>query len=166
MNSIFKRKSIRKYEGRPVEQEKIHLLLKAAMAAPTARNQREWEFVVVTDRGVLQELSQASPYAKPTAGAPLAIVPVANTERMNGTAYLEQDLGAAVENILIEVEELGLGAVWMGIMPREERMAKVAEVLRLPDHIVPFAIVAVGYPAEAKEAGDRYEEDRVHYNRY
>lgn len=166
MNSIFKRRSIRKYEEKSVENEKIHLLLKAAMSAPTARNQREWEFVVVTDPEILRELSQASPYAKPTAAAPLAIVPLANTERMNGTAYLEQDLGAAVENILIEAEELSLGAVWMGIMPREERMARVSEVLKLPEHVVPFAIVAVGYPAEVREAGERYEEERVHYNGY
>ena len=71
-----------------------------------------------------------------------------------------------MENILIEAEELGLGAVWMGIMPREERMARVSEVLKLPEHVVPFAIVAVGYSRALREAGERYEEERVHYNGY
>ena len=166
MNSIFARRSIRKYEDTPVEEEKIKRLLGAAMSAPTARNQREWEFIVVTDREVRRQLSEASPYAKPAFAAPLVIVPAADKNRMTSPKYFEQDLAAATENILLEAEELGLGAVWMGIAPLEERMRKVSGTLNLPENILPFALIAVGYPVEINKAEDRYEESRVHYNRY
>ncbi len=166
MNSIFTRRSIRKYEEKPVDTEKIRRLLGAAMSAPTARNQREWEFVVVTDDGIRRQLSEVSPYTGPVAAAPLVIVPAADKNRMTSPKYFEQDLAAATENILLEAEELGLGAVWMGIAPLEERMSRVSQVLGLPENILPFALIAVGYPGEVKKAEDRYEEERVHYERY
>ena len=166
MNSIFTRRSIRKYQERPVEEEKIRLLLGAAMAAPTAVNQREWEFVVVTDKAILGRLSEASPYTKPAGRAPLAIVPVGDSHRLKSPGYFQQDLAAATENIRLEAEELGLGAVWMGIAPVEERMDTVSGILELPEHIQPFSIIAIGYPDETRPEEDRYEEDRVHYNKY
>ncbi len=166
MNSIFARRSIRKYHAKPIEKEKIRILLGAAMAAPTARNQREWEFVVVTADGIRRQLSEVSPYTGPAAAAPLVIVPVADKNRMTSPKYFEQDLAAATENILLEAEELGLGAVWMGIAPLEERMSRVSQILGLPENILPFALIAVGYPGEVKKAEDRYEEERVHYERY
>ena len=85
---------------------------------------------------------------------------------MTSPKYFEQDLAAATENILLEAEELGLGAVWMGIAPLEERMSRVSQILGLPENILPFALIAVGYPGEVKKAEDRYEEERVHYERY
>ena len=166
MESIFRRRSIRKFENRQVEEEKMHLLLKAAMSAPTARNQREWEFVVVTDKAILKKLAEASPYAKPVEGAPLAIVPLVNKNKLESPAYAHQDLGAATENILIEAEELGLGAVWLGIAPREERMESVSKTLKLPENVEPFAVIAVGYPGERKETEDRYDKEKVHFNKY
>ena len=102
MNSIFDRESIRKFKEKKVGEEEIRLLLRAGMSAPTACNQREWEFVVVTDEGVLGELAGTSPYAKPAEHAPLAIVPLGNCGAMSHPKFFEQDLGAACENILVE----------------------------------------------------------------
>lgn len=162
MNSIFHRVSIRKYEEKPVEQEKITQLLKAAMAAPSACNQQPWEFYVVTDKNVIERLSEASPYAKCAKDAPLVFVPCYRTEGI-APDYFEIDLSAAVENLLLEADHLGLGAVWMGIAPDEGRMEAVRKVLDIPEHLRAFALVPCGYPAEARAQQDRYEESRVHY---
>ena len=162
MNSIFHRVSIRKYEEKPVEQEKITQMLKAAMAAPSACNQQPWEFYVVTDKNVIERLSEASPYAKCAKDAPLVFVPCYRTEGI-APDYFEIDLSAAVENLLLEADHLGLGAVWMGIAPDEGRMNAVKKVLDIPEHLRAFALVPCGYPAEARAQQDRYEESRVHY---
>lgn len=162
MNSIFHRVSIRKYEEKPVEQEKIMQMLKAAMAAPSACNQQPWEFYVVTDKNVIERLSEASPYAKCAKDAPLVFVPCYRTEGI-APDYFEIDLSAAVENLLLEADHLGLGAVWMGIAPDEGRMNAVKEVLDIPEYLRAFALVPCGYPAESRAQQDRYEESRVHY---
>ena len=164
MNSIFHRISVRKYESREVEQEKVELMLRAAMAAPSACNQQPWEFYVVTDKEVISRLSEASPYTKCAKGAPLVFVPCFRTE---GAApdYFNIDMSASVENLLLEADELGLGAVWMGIAPIEDRMETVREILDIPDHLQAFALVPCGYPAEERAQQDRYDESRIHYIR-
>ena len=138
MEAIFSRTSIRKYEERPVEEAKIEKLLRAAMAAPSAANQQPWEFYVVTDKEKLQALSQASQYAGPVANAPLAIVPCYNREKLIFADYADIDMSAATENLLLEAEEQGLGAVWLGIAPLADRMAIVAEILALPPSLAAF----------------------------
>ena len=163
MNSIFTRISVRRYQDRPVEQEKVEQLLRAAMAAPSARNEQPWEFYVVTNREVLERLSWCSPYTHCAARAPLAIVPCWRKARRLAQAYNDIDLSAATENLLLEAVELGLGAVWMGVSPIRERMDAVAEVLSLPDTLEPFAIVPVGYPGEERPQEDRFDPDRIHY---
>ena len=164
MSGIFHRVSIRKYEKKAVEQEKIELLLRAAMAAPSACNQQPWEFYVVTDPVKIQELSGTSPYAKCAAGAPLVVVPCYRKEGI-APDYFEIDLSAAVENLLLEADELGLGAVWMGIAPAPERMEAVRKVLDIPENLSAFALVPCGYPAETRGQVDRYDESRVHYKK-
>lgn len=162
---IFARASVRQFTGEPVTDEQVETLLRAAMAAPSACNQQPWEFYVTRDADVLAKLAQASPYAKPTAGAACAIVPCARTEGLVADEYVPQDLGAAVENILVEAVELGLGTVWMGIAPIEERMRAVAQVVGAPAELAPFAIIAVGHPAAPVEprGPERFEPERVHW---
>ena len=164
MNSIFHRVSIRKYQTKEVEQEKIEQLLRAAMAAPSACNQQPWEFYVVTNKEVIQQLAAASPYAGCAAGAPVVFVPCFRKEGI-APEYFNIDLSAAVENLLLEADAQGLGAVWMGISPSEERMDSVRKVLDIPTELEPFALVPCGYPAEERPQQDRYEENRVHYVR-
>ena len=162
MNSIFHRISVRKYKDTPVEQEKIERMLKAAMAAPSACNQQPWEFYVVTDKNVIGRLSESSPYAKCAKGAPLVFVPCYRSEGI-APEYFNIDMSAAVENLLLEADDLGLGAVWMGISPDETRMNAVRNVLNIPEHLHAFALVPCGYPAEEREQENRYDESRVHY---
>lgn len=162
MNSIFKRVSIRKYQDKPVEQEKIERMLRAAMAAPSACNQQPWEFYVATDKEVIGKLADSSPFAGCAKNAPVVFVPCYRKE-CQVPEFAQIDMSAAVENLLLEAEELGLGAVWLGVAPREERMKAVGEILSIPENLAVFAMISCGYPSEEKAQQDRYEECRVHY---
>ena len=162
MNSIFHRISVRKYQDKKVEKEKVELMLSAAMAAPSACNQQPWEFYVVTDKKMIEQLSEASPYAKCAKEAPLVFVPCFRTDGI-APDYFNIDMSASVENLLLEADHLGLGAVWMGISPDEGRMTAVRKVLDIPEHLHAFALVPCGYPAEERAQQDRYDENRVHY---
>ena len=164
MKEIFHRISVRKYEDRPVEPEKIEILLRAAMAAPSARNQQPWEFFVVTNREKLTELSKATPYCGFTAGAPEAIV-TAYRKNCAAPDYAHIDMSACMENLLLAADGQGLGGTWMGIAPIPERMQTVEQILDIPDTLRAFAIYAFGYPAESRPQEDRYDPARVHWVR-
>ena len=168
MEAIFIRRSIRKFKNQPVEKEKIDKLLKAAMQAPSAGNQQPWEFIVVQERENLIKLSGMSPYSKPVKDAPLALVLLGNEERMKFPENWQQDMGTATENILLQAVELGLGAVYLGAAPIEERENFIKKMFDLPDHIKPFCIIPIGYPADGQENKfiDRYDEKRVHYESF
>ena len=166
MNAIFHRVSIRKYKEQEVEQEKIEKMLRAAMAAPSACNQQPWEYYVVTNKNKIEALSKTSPYTGCAKHAPLVFVACYRKEEgIIAPSYQEIDLSASVENLLLEADELGLGAVWMGIAPGIERMEAVRKVLDLPERLNAFALIPCGYPAESRPQQDRYEEKRVHYVR-
>ena len=163
MNEIFHRVSIRKYEDKPVEKEKILQILKAGMQAPSAGNQQPWEFYVVTNQEKIRELSKVSPYAGCAAGALVLIVPVYRREGLWVPQYAQIDMSIAQENIWLETDSLGLGGVWLGIAPERDRMDKVAEILDLPDNVEPFSIFVLGYPAEERKQQGRYDESRIHF---
>ena len=162
MKEIFHRTSVRKYQDRAIEQEKIELMLRAAMAAPSAGNQQPWEYYVVTAKDVIQKLSQTSPYAICAAAAPLVFVACYRRD-CKLPDYAQIDLSASVENLLLAADSLGLGAVWMGIAPLPERMEAVRQVLDMPQELVAFALIPCGYPQSQGEQQDRYEPQRVHY---
>lgn len=166
MNEIFNRASVRSFEERGVEPEKIELLMKAAMAAPSACNQQPWEFVVVTDPAVLGRLSECSPYAGCLRQAPLGIAVCMRTEGLRAPDYAQIDASAATENLLLEAVHLGLGAVWLGIAPGPERMEAVRQVIGAPETIQPFCLVACGYPGKPVVPANRYDPARVHYERW
>ena len=161
MDAIFERMSIRKYEDRPVEDEKIEKILRAAMAAPSAVNQQPWEFYVVKNRDMIVELSKASPFAACAAHAPVVIVPVLRKD-MKYPQIAPYDLSNATENMLLEATTLGLGAVWLAIAPFEDRIDNVVTLLHTPSHTLPFALVPVGYPAEKRTWKDRFDPAKVH----
>lgn len=162
MDSIFHRVSIRKYQDKPVEKEKTEAILRAAMQAPSAANQQPWEFYVVTDKEILKELSEASPYAKMVANAPVAIVSAYRKECLL-PAFAEIDLSIAMENMWIETDSQGLGGVWLGIAPLEERMQAVEKILNIPDSLRAFAIFPYGYSAEERKQQNRFDAGRIHY---
>lgn len=166
METIFKRRSIRRYEDKQVENEKIEKLLRAAMQAPSAGNQRPWEFIVVKDKETLKRLSNVSPYSNMVATANLAIVLLSNKDYMKYPEYWQQDMAAATQNLLLEASYLGLGAVWLGIAPLKERMEYVKEIFDLPENVDVFAIVPIGYPLEENKFIDRFEQERIKFERY
>lgn len=163
MNAIFSRRSVREFKNLCVEHEKIELLLKAGMSAPSACSQKAWHFYVVTDLNKLSELSQCSPFARCVRKAPLAIVPCYRNIDLRAKDFVLQDMSACVENILLEAVSLELGAVWLGIAPNEKRAQKVREVLNLPESLTAFCIVAVGYAAEKIVEERTYDFSVVHY---
>lgn len=162
MNSIFHRVSIRKYQEKPVEEEKIELLLKAGMQAPSACNQQPWEFYVVTDKETIQKLSGSTPYAGAAKGAPLVMVPCVRKNGLMAPSLGEVDLAICTENILLEADELGLGAVMMAVAPDAERMEAVRRICDIPSRLDPFCLIPVGYPAEGHPQQDRYDTSRIH----
>lgn len=166
MDAINKRRSIRKFIDKPVESEKIEKLLRAAMQAPSAKNQQPWELIVVDSRKILDELSKYSNYANAILTAPVSIVLVSNIERLQSPEFWEQDLSAGTENILLEAVNLGLGAVWLGVNPLKDRMEFIKKLFDLPDNIIPFSVVPIGYTDRENNFVDRFNEDKIHYNKW
>ena len=168
LDNILARTSIRSYQDRPVEQDKIEKLLRAGMAAPSAVDKRPWHFVVVTDKEVLNGLAEANPNAGMAARAPLAIVVCGDkTKALTRVPdYWVQDVAAATENILLAAQGMGLGAVWTGTYPVTERVEKVAKVVNLPEHIIPFCTIVIGYPERPQAPKDKWDEGNISYNTY
>ena len=167
MDIIFNRRSVRKYTEQKIEPEKVDRMLRAAMQAPSATNQQPWEFLVIDDKDTIVKLAEFSPYAKMLPGAPLAMV-ILEKQGMCAPLFTEQDLGAAVQNLMLQAVEDGLGSVWMGVGRGTERERFLTEMFNLPEPVKPFAVLAIGYPADenANKFVDRYDERRVHYNKY
>lgn len=168
MDVIFNRRSIRRYKKQAVEQEKIEKLLRAAMQAPSAANQQPWEFIVVQNKDGLEKLADISAYSKMAADAPLAIVLLGNEDRMRLQIHWEQDMAAAAQNILLEAAHLELGGVWLGVAPMQDRMDLISELYGLKNKLRPFCVIPIGYPEDGQDHKfiDRYDPDRVHYEKY
>ena len=163
MKEIFHRVSVRKFEDRPVEDEKVEQVLRAAMAAPSAGNQQPWDFYVVTAKEKLQALAQVSPYAGCAAHAPMAIVTADLEDGCRFPQYAQIDLAIAMENLWLAAQSLGLGGVWLGVAPEEDRMVMVEKILSIEPGQRAFAIFPMGYPAEEKDQQDRFKAERIHY---
>ncbi len=136
------------------------------MQAPSAGNQQPWEFVVIDDSQLKDALCEASPYTGPLKRSPMGIVALARTNDMRFPEDVQSDMSAATQNILLEAVSLGLGACWLGVFPIQERMDVITEALKLPNTVVPFSMIAVGYPAAEAEATLRYDATRVFRNGY
>lgn len=163
MDAIFRRTSVRKYAGIPVEPEKVERILRAAMAAPSAGDQRPWEFIVVRDAATIAKLAGVDPYSRCALGAPVVFAPCMRTRGLRFPEMAEIDMAIASENMLLEIVELGLGGVFLGIAPLKDRVDRVAEILGLGDELRPFAMIPCGYPASDAERSrpDRYDASRV-----
>jgi len=164
IQAIFARRSIRRYTAEPVSGADIETLLEAAMAAPSASNRKPWSFVVVTERQTLDRLAEVHPHGKMLFEAALCIAVCGGPT--SSERFWVQDCSAATENLLLAATALGLGAVWLGVYPREDRVAAVRQVLGIPDTIAPLNLISIGHPAEEKEPRTQYDESRVHRERW
>ncbi len=167
MDAILARRSIRKYTPEPVADQVITELLAAAMSAPSAGNEQPWHFVVLKERRLLDKIPEFHPHSLMLKEAPVAILICGQpkTAKYDGQ-YWVQDCSAATENILLAAQARGLGSVWLGIHPIEERVTGLRHLLGLPDEIVPFSLVPIGHPAEQKPPAGRYDAARVHHDRW
>ncbi len=166
MENILSRRSIRRYTAEPVSEETIKQLLEAAMSAPSANNRQPWQFVVIDDRELLDAITEVHRYAQMLKEAPLAILVCGDLQRAKRQGYWVQDCSAATENLLLAAHALGLGAVWLGVYPNEQRLVGVRHLLRLPEQLEPFSLISIGHPAEQKPPSARYDVERVHRNQW
>lgn len=166
MNAILNRKSIRKYKDIKVSDDIVEDLLRSGMQAPSAGNGQPWEFVVLRDKEVMKRITEIHPYSKMLLNADVAIVVCGDESKEVFKGYWVQDCSAATENILLAAEDKGLGAVWLGVYPLEDRVAALQKLLNLPESVKPLSIIPVGYPDEEKEAVDRFNKERIHYDRW
>jgi nitroreductase len=163
---IYKRHSVRSYTDEPLSADQIEHILHAGMAGPSAMNAQPWFFVVIDEKGLLEAIAKGHPYGKMAASAQLAILVCAKKEVVDKDPFYEQDLGAAVENMLIAATEAGAGGCWCGVhrQPAKEVVKMFVDLLHIPDDIIPFALVVFGIPAKAAGPKDRFEEGRIHRN--
>ena len=167
LHNILQRKSVRAYTDRAVSHEQLDTLIRAAMAAPTGRDMRPWHFIVLEGRHQLSPLAEQLPYAKMLAEAQAAVVVCGDMsvtdKEGNPSRNWTFDCSAATENLLLQAEAMGLGAVWTGVYPYDERLEAVKQVLHLPDHLIPLNVIPIGYPKGNPQPKDKYDPAKVEY---
>lgn len=168
LKAIFARRSIRSYEDKCISEETVKDILEAAMAAPSAVGKDPWDFITVTKRETLKKITEELPNGQMLADAPLGIVVCGNINKAHGNelSYMLQDCSAAIENILIACSMLELGACWLGVHPRENRIEHIKKLFNLPENIIPVSAIAIGYPMEEKNSRTRYNKDSVHIEKW
>lgn len=167
--TIFNRKSVRNYVETTITPETLEFLVKAGMAAPSAMDRRPWEFIIINDKTTIKKLNDALPSAKMAEKAGFAIVVAGNIEKQAGgkdSTFWIMDCSAAVENILLAAESMGLGTVWTAVYPGPDRMKPVTEILGLPANIVPLAFIPIGKPAGTDKPKDKFDKSRIHWNHW
>ncbi len=164
IEALLTRRSVRNFDYRPVSLETIELILKTAMHAPSGMNRQPWQFYVITDRDMLRRVPEAHPYAAMTPDASCAVVVCADETILGDPKRWALDCSAATLSIQLAAHALGLGAVWCGVYPDEERIREMKNLLKLPDTIHPFSLVPIGYPAEPLPVVDRFLPERIHIN--
>lgn len=162
MDAIFDRRSIRKFTDEPVADHEVETLLRAAMAAPSAGNQQPWQFVVLRGRQRLEQVAGMHPHVHMAAKAALGILVCGDTRVEKYAGYWVIDCAAAVQNLLLAAHGLGLGAVWTGIHPMQERVDAFAKFFGVPAGVIPHSFIPLGRPAEARPREDRFRPERVH----
>jgi len=164
LDYLFTRRSIRTFKPDDVAADLIHDILEAAMAAPSACAQDPWEFVVIRSPDMRAKLAKGLPHGTMIADSPVGIIVCGDMQRAQGNelSYMLQDCSAAVENLLLAVNTLGLGACWLGVHPLESRITHVRNLLNIPEHVIPIAAIAIGWPDEDQQPRTRYRDEAVH----
>ncbi len=162
--ALHTRRSIRKFTQQDVSEELINKILAAAMMAPSAGNQQPWQFIVITDDAQKKKIATVHPYVHMVLDAPLSVLVCGDLTKEKYEGYWPQDCSAAMENMLLAVHGVGLGAVWTGIYPMEERVERFKDICKLPEHVIPLGLAIIGWPNHAPHAGERFNPQRIHHN--
>ena len=166
LNAIMDRRSIRRFQDRPVEREKIEAVLRAAMQSPTGKNSQCWEFLVLENEADRVALSGMSPFGQCAKNAPAVILTMCNMDRADPAVDVwVQDLSAACMTMLTQAELEGLGATWLGMYPFQERLDAIRAWFALPERYIPFSAIALGYKLKEKPPEDRFDPAKIHWGR-
>jgi nitroreductase len=166
LDAIFSRRSVRQYTSKVVPDTMVTELLKAAMAAPSAGNEQPWQFIVIRDRAILDEIPKFHPYSAMVKHASVAVLVCGDLTLEKYKGFWVQDCSAATENLLLAATAKGLGAVWTAVYPMEDRVAGMRKLLNLPEHIIPLSLVPIGYPASPLPPADRFNAERIRRDRW
>ncbi len=166
IEAILSRRSIRRYTDEPLPDLVVYEILRGAMSAPSAGNEQPWHFIVIRDRMILDKIQEIHPHSRMLSDASVAVLICGDLALEAHKGFWIQDCSAAAENLLLAAHAKGLGAVWLGIYPREDRVAGLKKLLDIPEGVIPFALVPLGHPAEDKPREDRFNIDRIHLERW
>jgi nitroreductase len=168
LEAIYMRRSVRSFTGQAIPRESLMKILKAGMAAPSARNIQPWAFVTVMDRNLLNSLCERLPYAKmlDKAGAAIIVCGVPGKDEVYGGKYWIMDCSAAAENILLACHAMGLGAVWTAVYPNEDRIAAVKDIIGVPEDVKPLTVIPIGVPKDKGKVTDKFKEENIHWERW
>ena len=166
IDTIYDRRSVRKYIDKEVNPDLVDEILRAAMFAPSGCNKQPWHFVVFNDKELIKEIKAMHPYASALATAPVCIMVCGDTQKEMAPGFYQVDCSAAIENMILAAKALGLDTCWMGIYPWEDTMAAFTKRFNLPENVKPFALISVGYSESKQERPRRYDASRIHYNKW
>lgn len=167
-SNILTRTSVRQYTDQTVEQGKIDTLLRAGMAAPSAGNKQPWRFIVIQDKDIISAIADSAG-KKPAQNAPLLIAICGDSNDTfpeDAFDFWVEDCSAVTENMLLAAHSMGLGACWLGFYPRKEGVAILRSILNIPNYIIPLSVISVGYPNESPAPKDKWDAEKIHYNRW
>jgi len=164
LETIFNRKSVRQYTAQIVEDEKLETLVRAGMAAPSSRDRRPWEFIIVKDREKLDRMAEGLPFGKMLKETKQAIIVCGDSQQSDNAWFL--DCSAAAQNILLAAESMGLGAVWTAAYPYPDRIQIVRETLSIPEHVIPLTVIPIGYPQGKDTPKNKFNIKKIHYDRW
>lgn len=171
IQNILTRRSIRSYEDRPISKEDMRTILTAAMSGPSCVNARDWQFIVVENKEMLNKIADANGKpAQPLRGAAAGIVVCGDLDRAFPPAreYWVIDGSIACQNMTLAARALGIGSVWLGTWPQMRRVNKLSELFGLPESVVPHSVLALGYSAETEDISDKnaYDASAVHWDKW
>ena len=164
--ALFNRRSIRKYTNEKVSDEQIEKIIEAGMYAPSAVNKQPWHFIVFRSQETIEALIEIHPNASMLKHASAGILICFDQHLQHDEGYGPVDCSAATQNMLIAAHGFGLGACWVGIYPRQNRIELLHKMLKLPEHVIPFAVISIGFPNEERNKPQRFQKDRIHIEKW
>lgn len=166
IQALLTRRSIRKYKNQPVEKDKIEIILKLAMYAPSAMNLQAWHFIVIDNKDILANTIQSIPHAELLRQTPNAILVCGDKTIEANESWMIQNCSAAIQNVLLSAHALGIGSCWIAIHGIDDVVKNVSKQFNLPENVIPVALISLGYPDETVFAEDRFKQDKIHYNKW